>query len=330
MPSPAPHTVAVLLYEGVQLLDVAGPLDAFAAANAHGGRYVLRTASLDGGAVRTSSGALLGADLAVAGLPDDLGTLIVPGAPDWRPSVLDRRLRQALTGLATGARRTAAVCAGAFPLASTGLLDGRRAATHWELAPHLAHRFPKIRVDADAIFVRDGTFYTSAGVTSGIDLTLALIEEDLGADAARAVARHLVVFLARPGGQSQFSVRSRAGRPNTPALRAVLDLVTENPAAGHTLDSLARHVGISPRHLTRLFRAETGTSPARFVEQVRLEAARTLLVTGTDALDAVARHCGFGSAETMRRVFRRELGVTPGAYRTRFSTTAGSPHRHAP
>ncbi|MFD5497990.1 GlxA family transcriptional regulator [Streptomyces sp. NPDC001812] len=330
MPSPSSHTVAVLLYEGVQLLDVAGPLDAFAAANEYGGGYDLRTASLNGAAVRTSSGVLLGVDCSVDGLPGELGTLIVPGAPDWRPSVLDRDLRQALTALATGARRTAAVCAGAFPLASTGLLDGRRAATHWELARHLADRFPRVQVDADSIFVRDGTFYTSAGVTSGIDLTLALIEEDLGADAARAVARHLVVFLARPGGQSQFSVRARIGQPRTPALRTVLDLVTENPAAEHTLDSLARQVGLSPRHLTRLFRAETDTSPARFVEHVRLEAACTLLVTGTDPLDAVARHAGFGSPETMRRVFQRELGITPGAYRTRFSTTAGSPHRHIP
>ncbi|PWI10051.1 hypothetical protein DIZ27_13275 [Streptomyces sp. NWU339] len=151
-----------------------------------------------------------------------------------------------------------------------------------------------------------------------------------GADAARAVARHLVVFLARPGGQSQFSVRARIGRPGTPALRTVLDLLPENPAAEHTLGSLARQVGLSPRHLTRLFRAETDTSPARFVEQVRLEAACTLLVTGTDPLDAVARPAGFGSPETMRRVFQRELGVTPGAYRTRFSTTAGSAHRHIP
>ncbi|MET7432939.1 MULTISPECIES: GlxA family transcriptional regulator [Streptomyces] len=324
------HVVAVLLYEGVQLLDVAGPVDAFTTANEHGGRYVLKTASLTGGAVHTCSGLILGADCAVAELPQDIGTLIVPGAPDWRPAILDRDLRRSLTELAMGARRTAAVCAGAFPLAATGLLNGRRAATHWEFAPSLAHRFPKVRVDSDSIFVRDGNFYTSAGVTSGIDLALALIEEDLGADTAREVARHLVVFLARPGGQSQFSVRSRVRHPRTPPVRAVLDRVTEDPAGDHTLESLARRAGVSPRHLTRLFRAETGTSPARFVEQVRLEAACTLLVSGTDAMDTVARHAGFGSPETMRRVFQRELGVTPGAYRDRFSTTAASPHRPSP
>ncbi|MER8012473.1 GlxA family transcriptional regulator [Streptomyces sp. NPDC094149] len=324
------HLVTVLLYDGVQLLDVAGPVDAFAAANEHGGSYVVTTASLTGEAVHTCSGVLLGADCAVADLPQDIGTLIVPGAPDWRPAILDRSLRQSLTELALGARRTAAVCAGAFPLAATGLLNGRKAATHWELAQSLAHRFPKIRVDADSIFVRDGNFYTSAGVTSGIDLALALIEEDLGADTAREVARHLVVFLARPGGQSQFSVRSRARHPRTPTVRRLLDRVTENPAGDHTLESLARRAGISPRHLTRLFRAETGTSPARFVEQVRLEAACNLLVSGTDSLDTVARHAGFGSPETMRRVFQRELGVTPGAYRDRFSTTSASPHHNHP
>jgi transcriptional regulator GlxA family with amidase domain len=321
--------VVVLLYDGVQLLDVAGPVDAFTTANEHAGRYVLRTASLTGGPVHTCAGVVLEPDCAVAELPADIGTLIVPGAPDWRPAVLDRDLQQALTGLAAGARRTAAVCAGAFPLAATGLLDGRRAATHWELAPYLARRFPKVDVDAESIFVRDGAFYTSAGVTSGIDLALALIEEDLGADAARAVARQLVVFLARPGGQSQFSVRAQVRQPRTPALRALLDHVTANPAADHTLDCLARYAGISPRHLTRIFRAETGTSPARFVEQVRLEAACTLLVSGTDSLDTVARHAGFGSPETMRRLFQRELGVTPGVYRARFSTTAPAPHRRS-
>nr|WP_322734593.1 GlxA family transcriptional regulator [Streptomyces chromofuscus] len=320
--------VVILLYEGVQMLDVAGPVDAFATANEHGGHYVIKTASLTGDAVHTCAGVVLGADCAAADLPRDIGTLIVPGGPDWRPAMLDRRLRQTLTELARGARRTAAVCAGAFPLAATGLLNGRKAATHWELAQSLAHRFPKVQVDAESIFVRDGSFYTSAGVTSGIDLALALIEEDLGADTAREVARQLVVFLARPGGQSQFSVRSRVRHPRTPAVRAVLDRVTENPAGDHTLESLARRAGISPRHFTRLFRAETGTSPARYVEQVRLEAACTLLVSGTDSLETVARHAGFGSPETMRRVFQREMGVTPGAYRDRFSSTAASPHKY--
>jgi transcriptional regulator GlxA family with amidase domain len=318
--------VAVVLYEGVQLLDVAGPLDAFAAANEHGGNYLLKAASLTGEAVRASGGVMLGADCRAADLPRGIGTLIIPGAPDWRPAVLDRRLRQVLTELAADAQRTAAVCAGAFPLAATGLLDGRRAATHWELTSHLAQRFPKVSVDANSIFVRDGAFYTSAGVTSGIDLALALVEEDVGADVARAVARQLVVFLARPGGQSQFSVRAQVRHPHTPALRKLLDHVTENPAADHSVDSLAQRVGVSPRHLTRIFRAQTGTSPARFVEQVRLEAACTLLVTGRDPLDAVARHAGFGSPETMRRVFQRELHITPGAYRARFSTTAASHH----
>ncbi|WP_179166745.1 GlxA family transcriptional regulator [Streptomyces sp. CB03238] len=314
------HVIAVLLHEGVQLLDVAGPVDVFAAANEHGGRYVLRTATVTGGPVRTSAGVTLAVDCAVADLPP-LGTLIVPGAPDWRPAVLDRELQGALKHLATAAGRTAAVCAGAFPLAATGLLDGRRAATHWELAEALARRFPRVSVDADSLFVRDGNLYTSAGVTAGIDLALALVEEDLGADAARAVARHLVVFLARPGGQSQFSARSRVRQPRTPLLRTVLDAVTAEPGGDHTLESLARRVGVSARHLTRLFRAEAGTTPARFVEQVRLEAATTLLVTGGDPLDAVARHAGFGSPETLRRVFQRELGVTPGAYRERFRTS---------
>lgn len=208
---------------------------------------------------------------------------------------------------------------GAFLLAEAGLLAGRRATTHWFMCAQLAARFPDVAVRPDAIYVRDDPVVTSAGVTAGIDLALALVEEDHGPDVARDVARQLVVFLRRPGGQSQFSVWGDVPPPRSPALRVVLDTVVAEPAADHTLAGMSARAMVSERHLTRLFQRELGITPGQYVTRVRVEAARTLLESGDAGVEAVARRCGFGSDETMRRVFLQTLSTTPTAYRQRFA-----------
>jgi transcriptional regulator GlxA family with amidase domain len=311
----------MVIFDGVQVLDVTGPLEVYAAANEFGANYRITTASLDGKPVTTTAGLQLVPDAALSELTDPVDTLLVPGRPDWWVAVSDTALIDTIKTLASGSKTVASVCAGAFPLAATGLLDGRRAATHWRLVPDLAARFPKVTVDSDAIFIRDGDFVTSAGITAGIDLTLSLVESDHGPAVARAAAKQLVVFMARPGGQSQFSVRQTAKYGKDSVLRQVLDAVVADPRADHTLPSMAARAGVSERHLTRLFRSETEMSAAQFVERVRLEAAQALLEGGSDPLDSVARRSGFGSVESMRRIFRRSLGTTPGAYRDRFRTT---------
>ncbi|MGW0080989.1 GlxA family transcriptional regulator [Streptomyces sp. NPDC003393] len=316
-----PHLVVMVLFDCVQLLDVTGPLEVFAAANDQGARYRLLTASPDGREALTTAGARLAADAALDEVTGPIGTLIVPGRPDWRAAVADAPLIAGIRRLAGLSGRVASVCAGAFPLAATGLLDGRRAATHWCLAGELAERFPHVQVDADSIFVRDGRIISSAGITSGIDLSLSLVEEDYGPTVARAAAKYLVVFMARPGGQSQFSVRQAARQPRHQLVRQVMDEVTSDPAADHSLEALAGRIGMSVRQLTRLFRAEVGMTVTQFVEQVRIEAAQGLLESGTDPLDVVARRSGFGSEETLRRAFQRARGITPGTYRARFRST---------
>ncbi|MFD6549712.1 GlxA family transcriptional regulator [Streptomyces sp. NPDC058398] len=246
---------------------------------------------------------------------------VVPGGPEWPSLIKDDSLLDAVRALDEHSRRTASVCTGAFLLAAAGLLDGRRATTHWRFADQLALRYPKVTVEADSLFVRDGHVMTSAGVSSGIDLSLALVEEQLGADTARAVAKDMVVFMQRPGGQSQFSVRTHSPRARQEMLRRVLDAVAEDPSTEHTLATMARRAGVSTRHMTRLFHDEMTTTPARYVEPVRMEAAQAMLAGGDDPLATVARHTGFGSPESLRRAFTRNLGITPGAYRTRFRTT---------
>ena len=242
-----PHDVVALLYDGVQMLDVTGPIDAFASANALGANYRITHASISGADVVASSGARHGADMGVDDLPARIGTLLVPGTPNWQASITDTALVDAIRKLAERSRRIVSICAGAFPLAATGLLDGRRAATHWKLARQLAARFPAVAVDSAALFVTDGNYVTSAGVTAGIDLSLSLIEEDHGPALARDVARDLVVFMARPGDQSQFSVRLEAPPARNSVVRIVMDAVTSDPAHNHTLSSLAATAGISGR-----------------------------------------------------------------------------------
>lgn len=320
-PGTGPLTVTVFVFPGVRLLDVTGPIEVFTSANEFGGRYRVRIVSEDGAPVITSAGTRLGADLSAADVREPCDVLVVPGGPEWETAIKDDALLDIVRTLSGQARRTASVCTGAFLLAAAGLLDGRRAVTHWRYSRQLALRFPSVQVAPDAIFVRDGRMMTSAGVSAGIDLSLALVEEHYGAQVARAVAKDMVVFMQRPGGQSQFSVRARTPHTRQETLRRVLDEVTENPGANHTLSAMARRAGVSVRHVTRLFYEEVGTTPARYVEQVRLEAAQVMLETGDEPMAVVARHTGFGSPESLRRAFVRHLGVTPGAFRASFRTT---------
>ncbi|MGW3915889.1 GlxA family transcriptional regulator [Streptomyces sp. NPDC005070] len=320
-PGRKPLLVTVLVFPGLRLLDVAGPIEVFATANDFGGRYRVRVVSPDGADVVTAAGTGMSVDLPVAQVDYVSDVVIVPGGPEWPSLIKDDALLDAVRALDALSRCTASVCTGAFLLAAAGLLDGRDATTHWRFADQLALRYPQVTVDPDALFVRDGGIMTSAGVSSGIDLSLALVEEHLGVDVAREVAKDMVVFMQRPGGQSQFSVRTRTPHARQEMLRRVLDAVTEDPSANHTLAAMARRAGVSARHMTRLFRDEVGTTPARYVEQVRMEAAQALLEGGDDPMASVARRTGFGSPESMRRAFTRNLGITPGAYRARFRTT---------
>ncbi|MEU4097281.1 DJ-1/PfpI family protein [Streptomyces sp. NPDC026673] len=320
-PGTGPLAVTVLVFPGVRLLDVTGPIEVFASANEFGGRYRIRIASENGADVVTAAGTRLSADVSVDDIEEPCDVLVIPGGPEWETLIKDDGLLDVVRQLNEKARCTASVCTGAFLLAAAGLLDGRRAATHWRHSSQLAQRFPSVRVEPDAIFVRDGRMMTSAGVTAGIDLSLALVEEHYGAEVARAIAKDMVVFMQRPGGQSQFSVHARAPHTRQLMLRRVLEAVAEDPGANHTLSAMARRAGVSVRHVTRLFYDEVGTTPARYVEQVRLEAAQVLLETGDDPMPVVARRSGFGSPESLRRAFVRHLGVTPGAFRASFRTT---------
>jgi len=318
-----PRSLAVraLVFPGVRLLDVTGPIEVFTSANDFGARYRLEMVSEDGRDVTTSAGTRLGVDRSVADAREPCDVLIIPGGPEWETLIKDDALLDVIRQLNETARCTASICTGAFLLAAAGLLDGRRATTHWRDARQLALRFPAVRVESDAIFVQDGPMMTSAGVSAGIDLSLAIVERHYGAQVARATAKDMVVFMQRPGGQSQFSVRSQAPHTRHEMLRHVLDAVVADPAGRHTLSAMARRAGLSARQVTRLFADEVGVTPARYVEQVRMEAARAMLETGDDTLAVVARRAGFGSPESLRRAFMRHLGVVPSAYRASFQTT---------
>ncbi|HWN32947.1 MAG TPA: GlxA family transcriptional regulator, partial [Pseudonocardia sp.] len=327
------RTVLFVLFPGVQSLDVTGPLEVFVGADQwwirhRGGRpaYRARTASLGGGPVRTSSGLLItpDEDLHHADPPD---VLVVPGGSGTRAA--DPALVEWLRAHASEAGRLVSVCTGAYLLAQAGLLDGRRVTTHWGYADALARQFPEVEVDAEPIFIRDGDLATSAGVTAGIDLALDLVEEDLGHDAALAVARGLVVFLRRPGNQSQFSAQLAAQVARREPLREVQRWITERPEADLSVDSLAHRAHLSPRQFARAFTAEVGMPPGRYVDRVRLEAARRRLEDSNDNISETARACGYGTPEAMRRAFLRVLALNPAEYRRRFQPCA-RPTRRPP
>ncbi|MFJ5779129.1 GlxA family transcriptional regulator [Streptomyces sp. NPDC093094] len=317
----AQRTVLVVLFDDLQSLDVSGPVEVFAgAATRVPGAYGIRTASLDGGPVRTSSGLTLVPDRALTDEdpadPDGPDLLLVPGGPGTRSA--DPRLVGWLRRSGPRARRLVSVCTGAILLAEAGLLDGRRATTHWAYCEKLARDHPRVDVDAAPIYVRDEHVCTSAGVTAGIDLALALVEEDLGRDVALTVARHLVVFLRRPGNQAQFSAQLAAQTAARAPLRDVQQWVTEHPADDLSVEALAARARLSPRHFARAFRAETGLTPGRYVDRVRLEHARRLLEDTGDGVEEISRASGYGTPESMRRAFVRALGTAPAEYRRRF------------
>jgi transcriptional regulator GlxA family with amidase domain len=310
------RTVLVVLFDGVQSLDVTGPMEVFAGAEQHTpGTYRISTASPDGAPVRTSSGLTLVPDHTLAGAPAP-HTLLVPGGQGTRnpaPELVDW-----LREHGPRAQRLVSVCTGAILLAETGLLDGRRATTHWAYCDTLARHHPAIEVDPDPIFIRDGHIATSAGVTSGIDLALALVEEDIGREAALAIARHLVVFLRRPGNQAQFSAQLAAQTAQRRPLREVQQWITEHPGDDLSVEHLAARAGLSPRHFARSFQAETGMTPGRYVDRVRLEHARRLLEDTADGVEEISRTCGYGTSEAMRRAFVKALATSPAEYRRRF------------
>jgi len=271
-----------------------------------------------------SSGLELVAQRAAREVRGPVDTLFVAGGEGVRRAAGDAATIDWIRRIDARARRMAAVCSGAFLLARAGLLDGRRATTHWRNCGDLARLFPRVRVEPDRIYVRDGRIATSAGVTAGMDLALALLEDDLGGELARDVARQLVLFLRRPGGQSQFSVQLAAPLATRPSLRELQSWIHEHPELDLGVEALAKRIGMSPRNFARTFTRELAVTPARYVERARVEAARQWLEDSRASLDEVAAACGFGSAETLRRAFQRLLRVSPSAYRDAFARSHGT------
>jgi transcriptional regulator GlxA family with amidase domain len=312
--------IVVVAFEGVQSLDVAGPVEVFTRGGQLGGQpYDVQVVGSTARTVRTSSGIGLRLDRSLSQVRGAVDTIVVAGGDGTGEALRDRQLLDGIRRIGGRARRVASVCTGAFLLAETGFLDGRRATTHWDSCELLARRYPQVDVDPEPIFVRDGNVATSAGVTAGMDLALALVEEDLGREAALAAARRLVMYVQRPGGQAQFSapLQAQAATGREP-LRDLQRWVVAHPDGDCSVEALAQRAAMSPRNFARTFAHEVGTTPARWVEEVRVEAARLLLETTDRPVDAVAASCGFGSAETLRRAFLRRLLVAPSDYRKRF------------
>ena len=315
------RTVGILVFPDVTLLDVTGPAEVFGRAvdPATGDpAYRVVLVSVDGGPV-TAHGGLGFANTVPADQIDRLDTLLVAGGDSLPHGPLDPALLRATSRLAEGAARIGSVCTGAFVLAELGLLDGRKATTHWREASLLARRHPSVTVEPDVLHTRDQNLYTSAGISAGIDLALAMVEDDLGPATARDIARDIVVYMHRPGSQSQFSAALETPIPQTSALRTVMDAVLADPAARLSMADMARMAHLSERHLRRLFLEEVGTTPTSWLERVRLDRARQLLLDG-QGVTAAAELSGFGSDEQLRRAFARHLDTTPSEYRQRFST----------
>ncbi len=316
-----PRRVVMLAFEGAQILDITGPLQMFAGVNAGLGysAYELSIAARRKGPFTTSSGMKLVADAAydAPGLLRGIDTLIVSGGEGTDGALADPALLSAVKAGARSARRIASVCSGSLILAAAGLLDGKRATTHWGRMDQLAG-FPNVTVERDAIYVRDGRIWTSAGVTAGMDLALAMIREDHGDRLALSIARHHVMFLIRPGGQSQFSAHLKPEAYPGGRLAGILRWIPEHVADDLDIAAMARAANMSERTFARAFVRETGETPARYVERARLEAARRLLTGSALPIGLVSARAGFGSEERMRRAFHRHLKVSPGAFRARF------------
>ncbi len=314
--------VVLVAFDGLQSLDLIGPNEVFAVAS----RLVPDAYRVEIVAPQRSfaswSGVRMEAHRTLAACRGPIDTLIVAGGDGVSAAEQDESLVRWLRAAAGRSRRVASVCTGAFLLARAGLLDGHRATTHWHSCRELARRYPGVKVESDPIFVRDGDLYTSAGVTAGIDLALALVDEDLGPKMARDVARWLVLFLRRPGGQSQFSAALAGQRAEREPLRELQAWMVDHLDEDLSVPALAVRSFMSPRNFARAFKREVGMTPGAYVEALRVERARTLLETGGEGVEQVASRCGFGTVETMRRAFRRRLGVSPGDYRDRFQRRA--------
>ena len=314
--------VVLVAFPGVQTLDVTGPAEVFRAASVtRPPGYNVTVAATQVGPLATSTVSFV-ADARLDQCNGRIDTLVVAGGTGARRVEGDPWLVEWIAEAAERSRRVASVCTGAFLLAKAGLLDGRRATTHWASCADLASRYPAVTVEPDPIFVRDGNVATSAGVTAGMDLALALVEEDLGRDVALEAARHLVVFVQRPGGQAQFSAQLAAQTADRAPLRELQAWIPDHLDEDLSVPALARRACMSDRNFARAFRRETGKTPGAYVESARVERARIALETGDLPVEAIARQAGFGTVETMRRAFRRQLGVSPIEYRTRFRRQA--------
>lgn len=317
--------IIVGAFPGVQILDVVGPMEVFATASVllaernpdDPAPYTLEISARARGELVSSSGLRLVADAAFGSDEDPIDTLIVAGGVSLPSSEQAKDVAHWLRETAPRARRIVGICTGAFFLAEAGLLDARRATTHWGACRHLGARYPLVHVDPDPIFVKDGNVYTSAGVTAGMDLALALVEEDLGREVALAVARRLVMFLIRPANQAQFSATLAGHASERPRVRELQHWIVDHVAADLSVEALAKRAAMSSRQFTRLFTDEVGMTPARYVERVRVDAARRTLERSAHGLEEIAGRCGFGSADVMRRAFTRLLQVTPAEYQRR-------------
>jgi len=329
MPRPNSRRVAIAAYDGVSLLDLAGPLEAFRVASAFGGpgerrvAYECSVVSFRGGRVKTADGVEIVTESVRALGRTPIDTLIVPGAFAVDDVTRDRDLVQWIRKSAPACRRVCSVCIGSFLLAAAGVLDGRRAATHWMHAPLLATRHPRVSVEPDAIFVRDGRIWSSAGVTTGIDLALALIEQDAGRRVAMSVARILVVYLKRAGGQSQYSALLAAqAESESEAFGELERWIAEHLESDLRVDALAERAHMSPRNFARVYAEKRGRTPAKAVEAIRVDAARRRLEETDDRIESIAEACGFGGEEQMRTAFVRILRIPPREYRKRFASSA--------
>jgi transcriptional regulator GlxA family with amidase domain len=317
--------VAILVFPRMQVLDAVGPAEVLETASllAGGSAYQVEVVAAEAGPVATSSVSIV-AERSLSEVRGPLDTLLVAGGWGVELAAKDEPTVRWVRATARRSRRVASVCTGSFMLAEAGLLDGRRATTHWVACQAMAERYPRVEVDPLPIFVRDGNVITSAGVTAGMDLALALVEEDLGRELALDVARHLVLFLKRPGGQAQFSAQLAAQLSEREPLRELQLWIADHLGEDLSVPALARRAHMSERHFARAFRAGTGMTPGAFVEAARVERARIALESADESIESVARVAGFGTVETMRRAFGRRLGVAPADYRSRFRSQAAA------
>jgi transcriptional regulator GlxA family with amidase domain len=316
--------IVFAVFPDFQILDLTGPHEVFTQVGRHVAGMAVDIVAADPGPVASSGGLAVSPTTTLAQATGPIDTLIAVGGAGILRACEDARLVSWFRQAAGRARRTASVCSGAFLLAEAGLLDGRRAVTHWSRCENLAQRYPQVTVDPDPIFIRDGDVWTSAGVTAGLDLALAMAEADHGPELSRTIARQLVMFVQRPGGQRQFSAQLAAQRPARAPLRDLQDWIGDHLHEDLTVAALAARAAMSERNFARLFHAETGRTPAAYVETARIEAARRLLETTGATVEAIARTCGFATVETLHRSFRRTVRTTPAQYRNRFSSTAPS------